>query len=102
MLGQHGSSQLVTQRLTSAGSALQAGSWRRSGPSAMLELVDDHSITMGYHRLWSHRAFQARTPLRILLAGMGCLGFQGSIKWWVLRHRLHHRFTDSDDDPCVC
>lgn len=58
-------------------------------------------ITMGYHRLWSHRAFQARMPLRILLAGMGCLGFQGSIKWWVLRHRLHHRFTDSDDDPCV-
>lgn len=30
---------------------------------------------------------------------MGCLGFQGSIKWWVLRHRLHHRWTDSDSDP---
>lgn len=39
-----------------------------------------HSITIGYHRLWSHRAFTASLPLRIVLAGMGCLGFQGSIK----------------------
>ncbi|ORY21154.1 hypothetical protein BCR39DRAFT_554136 [Naematelia encephala] len=52
-------------------------------------------ITIGYHRLWSHRAFTARLPLRIALAWMGSLGFQGSIKWWVMRHRLHHRFTDS-------
>lgn len=37
-------------------------------------------ITVGYHRLWSHRAFTAKLPLRIVLAGMGCLGFQGSIK----------------------
>ncbi|WWC92552.1 uncharacterized protein L201_007511 [Kwoniella dendrophila CBS 6074] len=48
-----------------------------------------------YHRLWSHRAFTATGPLRVVLAWMGSMGFQGSIKWWVLRHRLHHRFTDS-------
>lgn len=56
-------------------------------------------ITVGYHRLWSHRSFTASLPLRAVLAGMGCMGFQGSIKWWVLRHRLHHRFTDTDSDP---
>ncbi|KAK6906448.1 hypothetical protein I203_100433 [Kwoniella mangroviensis CBS 8507] len=57
-------------------------------------------ITIGYHRLWSHRAFTATAPLRIALAWMGSMGFQGSIKWWVLRHRLHHRFTDSNlHDP---
>ncbi|ORY88843.1 fatty acid desaturase-domain-containing protein [Leucosporidium creatinivorum] len=56
-------------------------------------------ITVGYHRLWSHRSFSASLPLRIVLAGMGCLGFQGSIKWWVLRHRLHHRYTDTSSDP---
>ncbi|KDE03148.1 hypothetical protein MVLG_06343 [Microbotryum lychnidis-dioicae p1A1 Lamole] len=56
-------------------------------------------ITIGYHRLWSHRSFTAAFPLRVVLAGMGCLGFQGSIKWWVLRHRLHHRFTDTESDP---
>ncbi|CAG8591394.1 120_t:CDS:2 [Funneliformis caledonium] len=56
-------------------------------------------ITIGYHRLWSHRAFEARFPLRIILGFMGTLGFQGSIKWWVLRHRLHHRWTDTEHDP---
>ncbi|KAJ3401796.1 hypothetical protein HDV05_000266 [Chytridiales sp. JEL 0842] len=57
-------------------------------------------ITMGYHRLWSHRSFSASVPLRIILGFMGTLGFQGSIKWWVLRHRLHHRYTDDlDNDP---
>lgn len=54
---------------------------------------------MGYHRLWSHRAFSASLPLRIFLAIMGTMGFQGSIKWWSQRHRLHHRFTDSENDP---
>ncbi|KAJ7103215.1 hypothetical protein B0H15DRAFT_201371 [Mycena belliarum] len=38
----------------------------------------DFGITIGYH----------------LLAALGSAGFQGSIKWWCLRHRLHHRFTD--------
>ncbi|KAJ3110799.1 hypothetical protein HDU96_006261 [Phlyctochytrium bullatum] len=51
-------------------------------------------ITMGYHRLWSHRSYKAGVLLRSALAFMGTLGFQGSIKWWVLRHRLHHRYTD--------
>lgn len=54
---------------------------------------------MGYHRLWSHRAFKAAMPLRIALALAGTLGFQGSIKWWVLRHRMHHRYTDTEHDP---
>jgi stearoyl-CoA desaturase (Delta-9 desaturase) len=49
---------------------------------------------MGYHRLWSHRSYQAGTVLRIVLAILGTMAFQGSIKWWVLRHRLHHRYTD--------
>jgi len=38
-------------------------------------------------------------PLRIALAILGTISFQGSIKWWVVRHRLHHRFTDTEDDP---
>ena len=54
---------------------------------------------MGYHRLWSHQAYRARFPLRILLATLGTAGYQGSIKWWVLRHRLHHRYTDTSEDP---
>ncbi|KAI0714857.1 hypothetical protein C8Q76DRAFT_841427 [Earliella scabrosa] len=51
-------------------------------------------ITVGYHRLYSHRAFRAALPVRMFLALLGASAFQGSIKWWCLRHRLHHRFTD--------
>lgn len=54
---------------------------------------------MGYHRLWSHRTYEAAWPLRLILAIFGTMGFQGSIKWWSERHRLHHRFTDSENDP---
>ncbi|KAH7097319.1 hypothetical protein BKA62DRAFT_774349 [Auriculariales sp. MPI-PUGE-AT-0066] len=51
-------------------------------------------ITIGYHRLWSHRSFRTGKIVRSGLAFAGTTAFQGSIKWWCLRHRLHHRFTD--------
>ncbi|KAJ7597481.1 hypothetical protein C8J56DRAFT_920193 [Mycena floridula] len=54
----------------------------------------DFGVTIGYHRLYSHRAFRASFGVRVILAGLGATAFQGSIKWWCLRHRLHHRFTD--------
>ena len=38
-------------------------------------------ITLGYHRLWSHNAYEAALPLRAILSIMGTLGFQGSIRW---------------------
>ena len=56
-------------------------------------------ITMGYHRLWSHKSYQAVLPVRIILAVFGTMAFQGSIRWWAIRHRLHHRYTDSEHDP---
>ncbi|KAH9947108.1 fatty acid desaturase-domain-containing protein [Amylocystis lapponica] len=59
-------------------------------------------ITVGYHRLYSHRAFRAGYGVRLVLALLGASAFQGSIKWWwvCLRHRLHHRFTDDPQhDP---
>ncbi|KAH9823825.1 hypothetical protein DFH28DRAFT_226189 [Melampsora americana] len=56
-------------------------------------------ITIGYHRLWSHRAFTAIEPFRWFLVFAASFGFQGSVRWWVLRHRLHHRWTDSEHDP---
>ncbi|RDX51133.1 hypothetical protein OH76DRAFT_1455059 [Lentinus brumalis] len=52
-------------------------------------------ITVGYHRLYSHRAFRAAFPVRMFVALLGASAFQGSIKVrGCLRHRLHHRFTD--------
>jgi stearoyl-CoA desaturase (delta-9 desaturase) len=54
---------------------------------------------MGYHRLWSHQSYKATFAVRAVLAFMGTMAFQGSIKWWCLRHRLHHRYTDTENDP---
>ncbi|KAJ3296883.1 hypothetical protein HDU79_005465 [Rhizoclosmatium sp. JEL0117] len=68
--------------------------WQTVLMTFVVIVLGELGITMGYHRLWSHRAYTGSAALRVLLAFMGTLGFQGSIKWWVLRHRLHHRYTD--------
>jgi len=56
-------------------------------------------ITGGYHRLWSHRAYQATWLVRFLLCLGGAAAFEGSCKWWSRNHRAHHRYTDTDKDP---
>lgn len=57
------------------------------------------SITAGYHRLWSHRAYDASWPLRLIYAFFGAASVEGSIKWWGHSHRIHHRYTDTPRDP---
>ncbi|KAF9053403.1 hypothetical protein BJ165DRAFT_1339358 [Panaeolus papilionaceus] len=56
--------------------------------------VSNLGITIGYHRLFTHRAFRASLGVRVVLAILGAAAFQRSIIWWALRHRLHHRYTD--------
>jgi len=56
-------------------------------------------ITGGYHRLWSHKAFSAGLPVRLLLCFGGAAAFEGSAKWWCRNHRAHHRYTDTEKDP---
>ncbi|KAL1407987.1 stearoyl-CoA 9-desaturase [Vanrija albida] len=56
-------------------------------------------ITAGYHRLWSHRSYNASVPVQVLLALAGAGSVQGSIKWWCRGHRAHHRYTDTKLDP---
>lgn len=54
---------------------------------------------VGYHRLWSHRAYNACTMLQLFYALAGTGAVQGSILWWSRHHRAHHRYTDTDLDP---
>ncbi|KAI0366213.1 hypothetical protein BV20DRAFT_1002769 [Pilatotrama ljubarskyi] len=56
-------------------------------------------ITAGYHRLWSHRSYNASRPLQYLLIVMGASAVQGSVYWWARGHRSHHRYTDTPLDP---
>ncbi len=57
-------------------------------------------ITAGYHRLWSHRSYQAHWALRLFVLLAGSMALQNSVLIWASRHRYHHRHTDDNDrDP---
>ncbi|MHC6529027.1 acyl-CoA desaturase [Vibrio proteolyticus] len=58
------------------------------------------SITAGYHRLWSHKAYEAHWSLRFLFALGGAFALQNSALHWSSDHRVHHRHVDDNDkDP---
>ncbi|RDV37895.1 acyl-CoA desaturase [Bradymonadaceae bacterium TMQ3] len=56
-------------------------------------------ITAGYHRMFSHRAWWAAKPVRLLLLIFGAAAWQNSVIAWSAGHRYHHRDVDTDDDP---
>ncbi|OEF07542.1 acyl-CoA desaturase [Vibrio genomosp. F10] len=58
------------------------------------------SITAGYHRLWSHKTYQAHWSLRLAFAIGGAFAMQNSILHWSSDHRIHHKHVDNNDkDP---
>jgi stearoyl-CoA desaturase (Delta-9 desaturase) len=56
-------------------------------------------VTVGFHRLLTHRAFEAAPWLRVTLAVLGSMAVQGAVIHWVADHRKHHTFADHDGDP---
>ncbi|MDO6425921.1 fatty acid desaturase [Thalassotalea sp. 1_MG-2023] len=58
------------------------------------------SITAGYHRLWSHKTYQAHWSLRLIYAIGGAFALQNSALHWSSDHRVHHKHVDKNDvDP---
>ena len=56
-------------------------------------------ITVGFHRLLTHRSFQTPKPLEYLFAVLGSMAVQGPVISWVADHRKHHAHTDEEGDP---
>ena len=56
-------------------------------------------ITVGYHRLFTHRSFRAVPPVRVALALMGSMAVEGSVVDWSATHRRHHAYADQFGDP---
>src|SRR3954453_21832074 len=56
-------------------------------------------VTVGFHRLFTHRAFETSRFMRAFLAVLGSLAIEGSVIRWVADHRKHHAFTDIEGDP---
>jgi stearoyl-CoA desaturase (Delta-9 desaturase) len=56
-------------------------------------------VTVGFHRLLTHRSFETKPWLRSLFAVAGSFAIEGSVISWVAAHRRHHAFSDRDGDP---
>ena len=56
-------------------------------------------ITAGFHRYFSHRSFKTTRWFQFLLAAAGCAALQKGPLWWVVHHRLHHKHSDTPNDP---
>ena len=56
-------------------------------------------VTIGFHRLFTHRAFTTKPWMRGLLAIAGSMAIQGPVIKWVADHRRHHAFADQPGDP---
>lgn len=67
--------------------------------AATMYLLTAIGITVGYHRLLTHRSFQTAKPVEYLFAALGSMAVQGPVISWVADHRKHHAHTDKDGDP---
>ena len=57
------------------------------------------SITLGYHRLFSHMTFKAKWPIKLFTLLFGAAAFENSVLMWSSEHRDHHKHVDHEDDP---
>jgi stearoyl-CoA desaturase (delta-9 desaturase) len=67
--------------------------------AATMYLLTAVGITVGFHRLLTHRSFQTSRPLEYLFAVLGSMAVQGPVISWVADHRKHHAHTDVAGDP---
>jgi len=62
-------------------------------------VVNVGSVTIGFHRLLTHRAFATHRSIDHALAVLGSMAVQGPVISWVSDHRKHHAYTDAEGDP---
>src|ERR1700728_4293295 len=79
--------------------------WNRAiGPLELglligLYVITCLGVTLGYHRMFTHRAFESSRAFRAIIAACGSMAVEGSVITWVADHRKHHAFTDREADP---
>jgi stearoyl-CoA desaturase (delta-9 desaturase) len=65
----------------------------------LLYALTGFGVTVGFHRLLTHRGFKTNRPVRLVLAILGSAAIEGPVISWVADHRKHHAFTDREGDP---
>jgi stearoyl-CoA desaturase (delta-9 desaturase) len=66
---------------------------------AVLYVLSGLGVTVGFHRLLTHRSFQVPKPVEYAFAVLGSLAVQGPVMAWVADHRKHHAHADQEGDP---
>jgi sn-1 stearoyl-lipid 9-desaturase len=100
-LGQVNWSQIIGWSVIHIGVVLAplTFSWSGLVVCLVLYLLVGLGVTMGYHRLLTHRSFQTPRPVEYVLALLGSLANQGGPLQWVAVHRIHHQHSDDEGDP---
>jgi stearoyl-CoA desaturase (delta-9 desaturase) len=65
----------------------------------LLYVLTGLGVTVGFHRLFTHRAFRTTRSVRAALAILGSAAIEGPVISWVADHRKHHQFSDREGDP---
>jgi len=73
--------------------------WFQVGLFFFFYMATGFSITLGYHRLFSHLSFKAKSPVKLATLLFGACAFENSALDWCSDHRKHHKHVDHDDDP---
>jgi len=68
----------------------------------VLVCANEMAITCGYHRLFSHAAYQAHPVLKIVYLLFGAMALQNSVLVWSAGHRVHHRYIDDPQRDPYC
>lgn len=78
----------------------QYASWEGMTVCLLLHvLTAGFGISLGVHRLMSHRSFETYKVIQYVLAALGACTLQGGPLWWVATHYSHHAWTDAEGDP---
>jgi stearoyl-CoA desaturase (delta-9 desaturase) len=65
----------------------------------LMYFITGFGVTVGFHRMLTHRAFRTSKPVEYLFAAAGSMAVQGPVINWVADHRKHHAHTDEEGDP---
>jgi stearoyl-CoA desaturase (delta-9 desaturase) len=73
--------------------------WSDVAITVFMYWLTGHGVTVGYHRLFTHKSFKPNRVVKNVLAVCGSMAIQGPVVRWVADHRKHHKFSDRDGDP---
>ena len=73
--------------------------WSDVAVFTLMYVISGFGVTVGFHRMLTHRSFATYKPVQYLFAILGSMAVQGPVIAWVADHRKHHAHTDQEGDP---